>query len=238
MKKFSFVLNILLAAGIAYLLYKQKANPTEPDTTGCNQVCMNYTGSNYYTLNSRLLKTMADNFKHPNIVNGVINSGSNVVNSNLQIADISGNVSEDAHSVWFGLEDLKKFLWKIETTVCKSSCSSLTPDKLGVRIYYARYPDIKTYDSLNSFTSASLKLPPEYVAMHTVFMVPTFDNAANSNFHTDFYLDSSFQKCLPIPIITSPEGPAIKVAALIADPDGKNHGSLCPPLTNCRGSAY
>lgn len=78
-----------------------------------------------------------------------------------------GRKDDDATSIWFSLETLKKFIWTIESNVCQN-CPK--PQKLGVRIYYGRYP--QSTPNVNS----------RYYNKHTVFMVATFDKAPNQHF--------------------------------------------------------
>ncbi len=78
---------------------------------------------------------------------------------------------EDAKSIWFPLEKLKKFFWYIEHYSCKSKCG-YNPDMLGVRIFYARYP---AHDSELWNTEPSLMdVPKRYANRHTLYMIPTY----------------------------------------------------------------
>ena len=78
----------------------------------------------------------------------------------------------DATSVWFGLEQIKRFIWTIEDTTCKRKCTGT----FGVRIYYAQYPDPQTLGADSIYAN------PHYVGRHTVFLVPTFyDSESGKN---------------------------------------------------------
>jgi hypothetical protein len=211
MKKFSLLLNLLLASCIAYL-YLTRTPSTELVEKNCSRVCLNYSqDSTYELVDGVLLKLMANNYQRTRQI-------------------IPSRNYLDAASVWFGLEDLKKFIWQIENSVCKNNC----PDtfNLGVRIYYAKYPEI---DSANILTYPDLiNVPDSFGNMHTVFMVPTFDSLTVPGIHNDFYLDHSFNTdkgCMPA-IIPS-DGIINPVAVLMA---GKNHGTLCPPI--CGRTAF
>lgn len=102
----------------------------------------------------------------------------NYQNINMPRLQISPGV-QDAACIWFSLENMKAFIWKIENAMCTKNCA----DKgLGIRIYYARYPDaaaITTNGDLNT-------LPSNYEYHHTLFMVPTFQDAKNPEIHWDF----------------------------------------------------
>ncbi len=210
MKNFSLLLNVILAGCVAYL-YLTRTPLTEPVQKNCNQVSLNYSqDSTYELVDGVLLKLMANNYQRTRQM---------IPNRNYL----------DAASVWFGLDDLKKFIWQIENSVCKNNC----PDSfnLGVRIYYAKYP---TINSANLITYPDLKnVPDSFGDMHTVFMVPTFDKPTAPGVHNDFYLDKSFNNgkgCMPTLIPSDGTG---LVAVLMA---GKNHGTLCPPV--CGRTAF
>lgn len=94
---------------------------------------------------------------------------------NQPLLEINGNIT-DANSIWFSLETLKNFIWKIEKAVCLQNCPNGI--NLGVRIYYGRYPE--------DMTGELASLDPDFAQHHTVFMVPTFQDADNSQIHWDF----------------------------------------------------
>ena len=52
--------------------------------------------------------------------------------------------------IWFDLESLKNFVSEIETTV-KNVDGSVVPVRLGVRIYYAAYPDKSSFGKFDDF---------------------------------------------------------------------------------------
>ncbi|MBL7727322.1 MAG: hypothetical protein JNM68_06550, partial [Dinghuibacter sp.] len=45
---------------------------------------------------------------------------------------------QDARSIWFDLEKLKRFIGFIESAMCKAGC--VGERYLGIRFYYAKYP--------------------------------------------------------------------------------------------------
>jgi hypothetical protein len=108
--------------------------------------------------------------------------------------NINGGLEKEARSVWFSLAKLKAFIKDIETnsgTRCVNDTFSL-----GIRIYFANYPDSTTIRSkgYNSYFE-NHKLPAEYQNHHTVVLVPTIYNQADS-FYYDFdprkpYFDNS-----------------------------------------------
>jgi hypothetical protein len=221
----SLAINVAMLAFIA--AGKLEFNTKHPvSTVNCNQVCMDYQATGSYPLiDGYLLKEMANNYQNPISQNIIWNNGP--VTSSWKVKNSINPPMEDAHSAWFSLEDLKYFLWQIETKVCQNPCMNLTTDRLGVRIYYGRYPQGSPL--LNG-------LHPEYENLHTVFMIPTFNSLNNSSEHNDFLLDSTImsKSCKPIPI-PSENGAHFTVRTYLL-PNGKNHGDLCPPV--CVGSAF
>ncbi len=223
MLKFSVALNVVLVLAVGYFLFAQADTKTAPapvkgtskDT--CASVCLDYHLNPPYTLlNGQLLRLMAGNYRATN-VRPVSNSHNNKLVS-------------DANSVWFGLEDLKRFIWEIESKVCSNNCPNRPALQLGVRIYYARYPGTGQYDTTKEKYFEDLR--DDYENMHTVFMVPTYDLPGVSDKHIDFYINHPYTNCYPDSIRS--EGSIGSVAALTVT--GKNHGTLCPPV--CGGSAF
>jgi hypothetical protein len=98
--------------------------------------------------------------------------------------NVNGAVGKDARSVWFSLDKLKAFIAGIER---KAGNSCNQQDMLGVRIYYAAYPDSimtkkKGWDSYLQ----NHQLPMEYVNHHTVLLVPTiYNNVDGHNYDFD-----------------------------------------------------
>ena len=152
-------------------------------------------------------------------------------------------VSNDATNIWFQLSTLKQFIWQIEKDTCGKTCPDGSPLKLGIRLYYARYPS----SGLNvPGISGQLKsLDSRAANLHTLFMVPTYDSAGKNIDFDPALFDATHCRFLPI---TIPDGinnhyniRAFMVNSGIAgqgDATVQNHGSLCPPLTNCDGAAF
>ena len=154
-----------------------------------------------------------------------------------KVLDTSRRLQDDARSIWFDLAVVKQFISKLERLAKQKTCPSAKPLKLGLRIYYARYQNLKkdrSYGELN-------KLPISYSNMHTIFMVPTLDSG---DIHKDFNpLDSVNTNCV-FPSINAFRangkygGYKLLTLAASSTVYSQNHGSLCPPLNNCAGSAF
>jgi hypothetical protein len=123
----------------------------------------------------------------------------------------------DASSIWFGLDTLKKFIWMIENLNCMNQCH----DSLGIRFYYARYPDTATMRG--TYDLASLNL--NYANKHTLFGIPTFRlGGVNIDFNPLTGCRGAFDS-------TKPSSPNYLLFSLMGLPgsDGQNHGGLAPP---------
>lgn len=124
---------------------------------------------------------------------------------------------EDACSIWFGLETIKRYIWEIESAACGANCT----DTLGIRIYYARYP--KDLESFPEFAG----LDPSYANRHTLFMVPTYwDGAAER--YIDFNPAAGCRASFDRPLLKK-TAPSMIYMPSSEDPSAQNHGGLAPP---------
>ena len=139
---------------------------------------------------------------------------------------------EDTKSVWFSLDRLKNFIWHIEEQNCANGCN----DSLGLRIYFAKYPDL-TAPAQAEFLDL-IGVPKAYSNHHTLFMVPTYKNEKMEN--VDFFPGGktcrlTFEQS---PTVTRNLGGDINIT--VHPPtgyifltgtaeDAQNHGGLIPP---------
>lgn len=207
MKKMLLAINVLLLAVIIFQACKEKSSPGDPgkdndpvDPSGgkceikCDYSDVGWRGSIPVLAAEELFNTyQADMGKNTLWSDGVNRTS-----------------IEDAESVWFPLETIKKYIWMIETNKCNNDC----PDSLGIRIYYAKYPDSTTafwtrYDA--DMANAGY---------HTVFMVPTYYDQ-KTEAHVDF--NPFVRECGKGRLDTS----SSVMSPILADL--QNHGSLIPP---------
>ena len=175
MKKLLIISNLITFALLAFMSCEKttpsetRANPVPLSSAKgssssatapveCNP-CFDYTTIPFSGLNAGTAYTVSYNYK--------------TINQPLLYID---GVGDDANSIWFSLESLKNFIWKVETSVCEKKCPK--PLQLGIRLYYGRYPEQLTNDLA--------ELNPEFAQRHTVFMVPTFQDESNEQVHWDF----------------------------------------------------
>jgi hypothetical protein len=132
---------------------------------------------------------------------------------------------DDAHSIWFDLPTLKKFIADIEAETQKVD-TAITESNLGVRFHYAAYPRIEDWDQM-----ADQPIVQEYAGKHTLVMIPTLKIADENGemLNYDFNpMDSSTYS------ITQEKGNENKqvMAMGVQSPKSilcQNHGALIPP---------
>jgi hypothetical protein len=232
MQKLSIVLNVLLLGVSGYLLYKLR-NPTAISTRvpdRCQSTKYDYSGVPFEGIVSyTTAKALADYYNKSTTSKLLFPTN----DSNL----IPGN---DARSVWFPLERLKKFIWNIE----KENCGKPCPHDLGLRVYFARYPQqADTLWQKDYLTGVSTT----FANRHTVFMVPTYYDESKKTdvdfFPGDETCSRPLEEWARIPVASGEvfknqykdiKIPFIIMAGAIplSEPgDGQNHGGLIPPGT-------
>jgi hypothetical protein len=98
------------------------------------------------------------------------------------------SMANDARSIWFSLETLKKFMAKIESSLRTENGESEL--NLGVRIYYAKYPVMPD--------PRLKRLAANVAYRHTVFMVPTYmDTDTKKDIDFNFYHVGNKRKPTP-----------------------------------------
>ena len=128
---------------------------------------------------------------------------------------------DDAHSIHFDLDTLKKFISDIENETRKNAPNATDQD-LGIRFYYAAYPKKEDWDIMKD-----TPIEAEYAERHTLVMVPTLkaDDGEGNMLPYDFN-----------PLSTTGEGELLAMASvrngeLRGNIISQNHGTLSPPST-------
>ncbi|WP_333597946.1 hypothetical protein [Chryseobacterium flavum] len=116
-------------------------------------------------MSSDLIKTLIENYRQNHL---------NAINSNLNI--------KDAHSIWFDLPKLKRFIATMENEARKVN-PNCTEDDLGIRFYYAAYPKTESWEIMKTHP-----VPEEYAEKHTLVLIPTMkkENETGETLHYDF----------------------------------------------------
>lgn len=152
-------------------------------------------------------------------------------------ARVTGQDKDDATSIWFSLETLDEYLSAIRNSVSTGECNPL----LGVRIYYAKYPEQLPEELSNDTLSSAV------TGMHTVFFVPTYRNdvGMDVDFNIDYVGDDP---CKPLAYWKTP-GEAQAFRSILTHPQWLyishnqtartiNHGGMAPPPDGAAAFPY
>ncbi|MBT2622127.1 MULTISPECIES: hypothetical protein [Chryseobacterium] len=146
------------------------------------------------------------------LINNYRNNQLQAINSNLEM--------NDAHSIWFDLPKLKKFIADLETEAKKIDPTT-TDNDLGIRFYYAAYPKSENWAIMENHT-----VPKEYAERHTLVMVPTLKKEDENG----DLLDYDFN-----PLASNGHAMAMALKSRNAETPieeeglAQNHGNLIPP---------
>lgn len=172
MKSISLLLNVILIFLVLYLGCKDKIfggdkEPAKQSAYCPPEGCETYNPSEKYGMISfataqMLAKNYAESEGKKFIYDGTFKTS-----------------EQDALNIWFDLKILKNFISFIESSACKANCD--TSKRLGVRIYYGKYPDSTQFDNYPDLKD----VPNKFGKHHTIFMMPTFFDKASGK-HLDF----------------------------------------------------
>ncbi|RKS96074.1 hypothetical protein [Chryseobacterium defluvii] len=159
------------------------------------------------TIPATLIQTLVDNYR----------------NSQLAAINTSLNMN-DAHSIWFNLATLKKFIADIESETQKVN-PDVSENDLGIRFYYAAYPSAENWDQMEN-----QPIGQDYAGKHTLVLVPTLKKANEEGEFLDYDFNplssNTYQKINTALTLTleSDDTP-------LSDDDtlAQNHGQLIPP---------
>lgn len=159
-------------------------------------------------LNADLARTLIRNYTNNHLA---------VINASTQLTALrQPNATSDSRCIWFSIDDLKSFMSDIESAY-ESKCSAMT-GALGIRFYYCEYPAAGS----SAWGTTLPMSEAQYAGMHTVMMVPTYNNGSKN---VDFDPNYATPEGIPIPLTTvySTIEPATTNLLM------KNHGALVPP---------
>ncbi|WP_289044824.1 hypothetical protein [uncultured Olleya sp.] len=211
---------LLVITIIAFGIYVFKNPPNQrttsiselsaPESSTNDKICMDYSDDPMNTLDIDLIRDMVDGYKNNQLKH--INDAENI---------------DDAYSIWFDLDILKKFIYHIEYKALNNN-NAINPENLGLRFYYSRYPDElpSQYTDLNTVSIT-------YAKHHTLIAIPTYrknENSPNIDFNpldTDTFwegIPSNYSGPISsLPLTKSSQNQSI---------GAQNHGSLYPPHSN------
>ncbi len=230
MKK-GILLPVLLAAAVCLVALTGCQEPPAPPTEDCNN-CKTYPAGSFEGIPAGLAFRMIRHYKE----------------KNWDVMHAVNQKKHDARSVWFSLDSLKKFIYDLEQRVCSRNCKGEDSLNLGLRFYYAEYPDEKEWANLDP-NNSDLTHRQEYENLHTVVVAPTYHNM-KYNLNVDFdprFFTTDNNGCKPASMqdvfetlgvsqqvmFDSINGPVATMPAFMLSPDckttAKNKGSLIPP---------
>ncbi|CAM4087690.1 MULTISPECIES: hypothetical protein [Flavobacterium] len=234
------ITGLLIAVVIAFGAYIYKFPPkksTSTPTANPDKICMDYSANPMNDLAVDLVHTMVKGYQEKQL--RCINTHPSTLTNN------------DAHSIWFDLETVKRFVYHIERTSKKTAApygKIIDSKDLGIRIYYATYPEAKTWESQFKDLVLFLKDPlqKQYGNLHTLVMIPTIkvENRMVDFNPLDYttYAHGLFD--MPGYVVTNTISTTQRTAALTGksadnDPNNpsnligaQNHGNLIPPATS------
>lgn len=143
-----------------------------------------------------------------------------------QLAAINNGLGiDDAHSIWFNLATLKKFIADIETETQKVN-PDVSENDLGIRFYYAAYPTAENWGLMEN-----QPIGQEYAGKHTLVLVPTMKKANEEGELLDYdfnplHSESYKKNIAPLGFTSNADGDAP-----LSDDEAlaQNHGQLIPP---------
>lgn len=217
---------LLVAVSISFIAYAYFYPPKNfLSTKNRDTICMNYANETISKLKVNLIHHMTNGYKQN------------------QLKHIKAVMKDDAHSICFDLETLKKFIYHVEINAKKNEVSG---KDLGLRMYYSRYPKIESWHNqftdLSDFTNNSTTR--KYEDRHTLIMIPTINKkGVQYDFNpTDIrtygekmelfaeYQSGNTATSIPALTITKSSGSS-------SNTSGQNHGSLIPPI-NTTGESF
>jgi hypothetical protein len=230
------LLLVLITALLTFFItcyFCKKLGADGPDITrSITSICSDYDTQVPPTLTSKMVKSMVGQYTAAQL-------------NNIQTATTNA-VPQDAKSIWFDLETLKKFLYHIEHNTGKHYSES--KDKsMGVRIYYAAYPeDVKMKLLAAQQTDPNFTYNPNYEKLHTLVMIPTISGANGENYDfnpldvnsfvgfTNMKKDGKSYIEDDYPTLTlGTSAPNVTISAPTPSHiNAQNHGRLCPPSCN------
>lgn len=168
--------------------------------------------------------------------------------SNDKLRPLTNENFQDARSCWYSLDTLRNFMCLIERYARMDPDFDPATSDLGIRFYYATYPDNEQQSMLLKMGSAPRKAINVSVGLHhTLFMVPTHHDK-ESDLDLDVFQPITFRGSEIVPpsnkispstlyhpdwqaMMKSASTPLLIMGETVGFPSSKNQGSLCPP--NC-----
>lgn len=225
----------LFSALITFYSCRKNCDDSTDQTRSLTDICNDYSTQPPATLTTEMVKSMVTQYGDAQL-------------HSIQTATVNA-VHEDAKSIWFDLETLKAFLYQIEHNALTKN-TKIKHENLGVRIYYAAYPDnVKMRAMATSQTDPNFTYNLAYEKHHTLVMIPTISYGEGENYDFNpldvntfngfvnmpkggvFSANSSSYVTLSLGTSSTPVVPGGVVAGGTTSQgiSARNHGNLCPP---------
>lgn len=158
MKRILVALNIITLSVVGIILIKGCSTDHQESTEARNpdDIVLNYAKKNFKSLTVVQAKIMKNNY----------------VDSEALKAGVKPENFEykDTESIYYTLDELKNLVWYIEHHT-KGTGLDISTDSMGVKFYFAKYPDLATLDQYKyPMDSEKKKISANRT---TMFMVPT-----------------------------------------------------------------
>lgn len=180
--------------------------------------------SNFESQKKTLSNSKPSTLKYQLVDNMIKNYRSNQLHSIEN--SIENPVTNDAQAIWFNIETLKKFIADVEAQTQKNS--EKNDSKLGIRMYYAAYPEKNKWGT-KGFEDLSILLNDPitqlYEKKHTLIMIPTISvNGINKDFNPmDINTYNGFNN------VAKSNYKIMSVSDNDSNITAQNHGNLIPP---------
>ena len=161
-RNLKLIIAVLLLALVFSIFYR-----SFDESVNKNEICMDFSSEQESKLTNGLVGDMINLYR--------------VKQWNSIKGSSTSPMVTDANTIWFELDSIKKFIYTIEKKVKNNPGTENS--KLGLRIYYAAYPekskwDLDEYKDLRVFRGNPIT--EQYEKMHTLVMLPTIQTAGGS----------------------------------------------------------
>jgi hypothetical protein len=231
---------LVLAIAFGTYVYHFPPKITEPvaPMPNENSTCTDYSTSQKSKLTSGLVFDMVQMYRNNQLMN-------------IQDLNARKVINEDAYSIWFDLDTLKKFIYHFEKDINQNK--TYAKNKKGIRIYYAAYPEkIEEWKTIPEYKDIAFMaddpFKKSYEKKHTLVMIPTLQSKEGKIYDINLFEPNTFVNGISKKEYTNRNGSMLNIfrpkplysllpasSARVARPNpeeeiaARNHGTLVPP---------
>lgn len=230
-RSLKLILALVLALFALYIFFYP------PKSDRLSELPVGSTDSISTVIDTSLVCLDFNKYKPSSLQMGLISDMISVYRSNQGNAINRDMAHDDAEAVWFELDTIKKFIFHIEKLSKKKGVPS---EKLGLRLYYATYPDSTLWGNLGYKDLTDFKRDAStraYQLKHTIVMIPTLNIEGLNKDFNPLEPDTFDSGLTPLKSefngkasTTLPAG-AVSTMGLTGtgSTTARNHGELSPP---------